>query len=85
MSDWWYVIVVVVLVAAGILYARARRGRGGRDAPQGSARAPQDFVRDREDARLAHMSEEDRAWQAASLQRNRDAAARDDGPPAPKA
>jgi hypothetical protein len=30
-----------------------------------------DYAQDREDNRLAHMSEEDRAWQAASLQRER--------------
>ena len=86
MTEWWYVIAVVALVAAGVVVLRGRRGAaGGRDVPQGGARAPGDFVRDREDARLAHMSEEDRAWQAASLRRDRDAQARDDGPPAPRA
>ncbi len=31
-----------------------------------------DYARDREDNRLAHMSEEDRAWETASLQRDRE-------------
>ena len=89
MSEWWYVIgiAVVALVAAGVVLRSARRrGNGaGRDAPQLGARARGDFAQDREDDRLAHVSEEDRTWQAASLQRNRDARARDDEPTAPRA
>jgi hypothetical protein len=33
---------------------------------------PTNYTQDREDNRLAHMSEEDRAWQAASLQREQE-------------
>lgn len=35
-----------------------------------------DYAQDREDNRLAHMSEEDRAWEAASLQKDRETPAR---------
>ena len=80
MSDWWAVIAVVAVAAIVILYLRSRRsgnGRSGED--RGScAGAPSDYRQDREDARRAHMSEADRAWEEASLQRNREAQERDD-------
>jgi len=86
-SEWWYVIAVVALAVVGVGFLRFRRSVNdtSRDNPQGGARAHGDFAQDREDARLADMSEEDRTWQAASLQRNRDAHARDDDPTAPRA
>jgi uncharacterized protein with von Willebrand factor type A (vWA) domain len=77
--------VIVVLAAAGVLYLLARRNRrgGGRDGgPDGSA-PPRDYRQERADDRQAGMSEEDRAWEAASLPRNqrnqdaRDQVARD--------
>ncbi len=55
----------------GLGYLRSR-GKG-RDATTGTGGASQDFVQGREDDRHARMSAEDRAWEAASLQRNRDA------------
>ena len=75
MSDWWYVVVVAGLAVAGILYLRSRANAtsGSRNDRQDGASTRRDFVGEREDARLAHMSEEDRTWQAASLQRNREA------------
>ena len=91
MSEWWSVIAVGALAAAVVWVLRSRRSgtggprghRGDRDGRQDGA--PRDFAQDREDDRLAHMSEEERTWQAASLQRNRDGHARDDDPTAPHA
>jgi hypothetical protein len=40
-----------------------------------------DYARDREDNRLAHMSEEDRAWETASLERERAARERTETTP----
>ena len=49
------------------------RSRGKGRAAQGPGSGSQDFVQGREDERQARMSVEDRAWEGASLQRNRDA------------
>lgn len=46
-----------------------------------AAPADRDYVQEREDRRLAQMSEEDQAWGAASLQRDREARARNQPPP----
>ena len=57
------------------------RGRGRRgDARPADGRPPRDYPREREDARTAGMSEEDRAWEAASRQRDRDRRAPDRTP-----
>ena len=74
MADWWYVIVIVGLAAVAVLYLRSRRAGsgGGRDDRQDGAATPRDYRQEREDVRLAGMSEEDRAWGDASLQRNRE-------------
>ena len=82
MSDWWYVIAVVVIAVVAFLALRSSRGgisrtRGGRSS---GARTDPDFRQDREDDRLAGMSEEDRAWEDASLLRDQDARARTDLP-----
>ena len=53
------------------------RGRGGGGARPAGARPPRDYPREREDARAAGMSEDDRAWEAASRQRDRDRRAPD--------
>ena len=46
-----------------------RRGTEGRPA---AAPAARDFAQEREDSRQARLSEEDRAWQEASLQRDQE-------------
>ncbi len=73
MSGWWFVVVIVGLAAA-LLYRRARgsRSRGGRDDRHGGPGTDREFRQEREDARLARTSEEDRAWEAASLRRDRE-------------
>ena len=58
------------------------RLRRRNDAPA-EASAPRDYTQEREDRRLGQMSEEDRAWQAASQQRNRETQDRDQPPPVP--
>jgi hypothetical protein len=68
MDVWWIVLV-------GVL--RSVRARSGDAGP--TQAADQDFVEERESSRLGAMSEEDRAWQAASLEKNR--ANRDESPP----
>ena len=61
------------------LMDRLRR-RGAAARPAG-APAPRDFAREREAGRQAGLTEEDRAWQEASLQRDRERRERDQSPP----
>ena len=74
MENAWYLIVIVGIVVAGILFFRSnsRRSRVS-DANQAMRRnqPTPDHVADREVSRLAHMTNEDRDWETASLQRNR--------------
>ena len=72
----WYVIAVIGLAAIVVLSLLYRRNGAGGDRVATSsagrlegARTQPDYVKDREDARLAHMSAEDKAWETASLQR----------------
>ena len=55
--------------------------RRGNDAPPAGEPAPRDFAQDREDSRQGRLSEEDRAWQKASLERDRDRRERDQSSP----
>ena len=55
-----------------------RRGTDGRPAGPPVAR---DFAQEREDSRQASLGDEDRAWQEASLQRDRERRERDQPPP----
>lgn len=70
MPTWF--IIIVVLAAAGILYTLYQRGQLTKQPEQGQKHVPaeRDYPKEREEARLAHLSEDDRAWEAASLQRN---------------
>ncbi len=75
----WYLIVPVVLVVAGILVLlRSRNAAATRrhDEQRAQSRPGPAHIQDREDARLANMSTEDRAWETATLQRNRENEAR---------
>lgn len=81
MSAWWYVLIVVVLVALIALTLRSRRHRAR--LPEPDASSSHDFVDAREGTRRAHMSETDRAWEDASLQRHRDASRREDAHASP--
>jgi hypothetical protein len=85
MADWWwYVILVAVVLAAGLFVLRLQRQRAGLhqaglpEARQGE----RDYAGDRERARGEGMSEDDRAWELASQQRERDRVGRQtDAPP----
>ena len=79
-NQWWILIAVVVIVAIVIAYQRSRQSqvRHTRDLRMGAqergrAQSPSEEISQREDHRLAGMSAEDRDWEQASLQRNRDA------------
>jgi LPXTG-motif cell wall-anchored protein len=79
MSNWWIILVIVVLVAAGLFYFRSRRERH-EDVVAGAA-STRDYAQEREDSRVGQMSEEDRTWEAASLQKNRDTQGQNPPPP----
>jgi hypothetical protein len=81
-ADWWWVVVLVVLALAGALYLRSRRAGAG---PNGGGRqvagaGRPDFRQDREDSRVGGMSEEDRAWETASLRTDRETRERGEDP-----
>lgn len=82
MSDWWWFILLAVIAVAAVLVVL--RMRGGRVTPAAPNDPARDYTGERETGRLADMSDEDRAWEAASLQRNRESEARDQDPPAPR-
>ena len=78
-TGWWVVIVIVLIVGAIVVYLRSRqaqvnRARESRMSVQelGRAQSPAEEISQREDRRLGGMSAEDRAWETASLERNRD-------------
>ena len=73
--QWWILVAVVVILA----YQRSRQSqvRQTRDLrmgaqAQGRAQSPGEEISQREGRRLTGMSAEDREWEQASLQRNRD-------------
>jgi hypothetical protein len=75
----WILIAVVVIVAIIVAYQRSRQGqvRQTRDLRMGAqeqrrAQSPGEEISQREERRLTGMSSEDREWEQASLQRNRD-------------
>jgi flagellar biosynthesis/type III secretory pathway M-ring protein FliF/YscJ len=78
-TQWWVVLAVVAIIVAIIGYRRfsQTRDRNAQDLrmsvqAQGQAQLPGDRISQREDRRLAGMTAEDRAWEQASLQRNRE-------------
>jgi hypothetical protein len=75
----WILIAVVVIVAIIVAYQRSRQSQvqqtrdlrmGAQE--QGQAQSPGEEISQREERRLTGMSTEDRDWEQASLQRNRD-------------
>src|SRR5215207_4262083 len=75
----WILVAVVVIVAIIVAYQRSRQSqvRQTRDLrmgaqEQGRAQSPGEELSQREERRLSGMSTEDREWEQASLQRNRD-------------
>src|SRR5215207_9430327 len=78
-NQLWILVAVVVIVAIIVAYQRSRKSqvRQTRDLRMdaqelGRAQSPGDDLSQREERRLTGMSAEDREWEQASLQRNRD-------------
>ncbi|MCD6058708.1 MAG: hypothetical protein K0R44_3038 [Thermomicrobiales bacterium] len=78
-NQWWILVAVVVIVAIIVAYQRSRQSqvRQMRDLRMGTqelgrAQSPGEELSQREERRLTGMSAEDREWEQASLQRNRD-------------
>lgn len=74
MSNWYLIVVVVLAVAGILLFVRYRNAGATRlqTEQREQSRPGPAHVQDREVARLANMSAEDREWETATLQRNRD-------------
>src|SRR5215203_3004522 len=75
----WILVAVVVIVAIIFAYQRSRKSQvqQTRDLRMGTqelgrAQSSDEEISQREDRRLTGMSVEDREWEQASLQRNRD-------------
>lgn len=79
METWWVVLVIIVLAALSGLFIVLRNSRQEATGTTPGPVADRDFVQERETVRLGGMSEEDQAWQAASLDRER--ATRAETPP----
>ena len=78
-NQLWILIAVVVIVAIIVAFQRSKQGqvRQTRDLrmgaqERGGAHSPGEEISQREERRLSGMSAEDRDWEQASLQRNRD-------------
>ena len=91
-NQLWILVAVVVIVAIIVAYQRSRQNQvqqtrdlrmGAQE--QGQAQSPSEEISQREERRLTGMSTEDRDWEQASLQRNRDIQEqrRTEGPDAP--
>jgi hypothetical protein len=83
----WVVLVGALIVGAIVVAARSRQTRAEQAQDRrmgvqraGGAHSPAEEISQREDRRLGGMSAEDRAWETASLERNREREA-----PAPRA
>ena len=75
----WIHVAVEVIIALVVAYQRSRQSqvRQMRDLRMGTqelgrAHSPSEEISNREERRLTGMSAEDREWEQASLQRNRD-------------
>ncbi len=77
-AQWWVILAVVGIIVAIIAYRRfsqtrehTQQDRRMSVQAQGQADLPGDLISQREDRRLTGMTAEDRAWEQASLERNR--------------
>jgi flagellar biosynthesis/type III secretory pathway M-ring protein FliF/YscJ len=78
-TQLWVVLVVVLIVIAVFVYLRSRRTQVSQAQDrrmsiqaEGRAQSPGEEISQREEHRLAGMTAEDREWEQASLQRNRE-------------
>jgi len=81
MDTGWIVVVILALIAGGSLLWRARRSTGGGPTTAAGEHPLGNSTDARERTRVGALSEEDRTWEAASLQRFRDQQARAEAPP----
>ncbi len=81
MSSWVIVLIIVLLAVAAVVYARSRRERSASRDGLTAPLSDRNYAQERETSRVGQMSEEDRAWEASSLQKNRDA--QEKAPPPP--
>ncbi|MDF3041113.1 MAG: hypothetical protein K0Q71_3819 [Thermomicrobiales bacterium] len=77
-AQWWVILAVVGIIVAIIAYRRSSQTRERTEQDrrmsvqaQEQTDLPGDRLSQREDRRLAGMTVEDRAWEQASLERNR--------------
>ena len=75
----WILVAVVLIIAILVAYQRSRQSQVRQTREQrmgaqelGRAQSPGEEISQREERRLTGMSAEDREWEQASLQRNRD-------------
>jgi membrane protein implicated in regulation of membrane protease activity len=78
-TQWWVVVAVVLVVVVVFAYVRSRRHQVSQTRElrmsaqeQGRAQSSAEDISQREDRRLGAMTPEDRAWETASLERNRE-------------
>ncbi len=83
MDTQWVVIVIAVAAIAFILYDRQRRSTRDTATRKPGPSGTGDFTADRETSRLDRMSEEDRAWEQASLSKSQHQADQTGSPSAP--
>lgn len=78
MSIWVWLIVILVAAVGAMIWMRMRRSQA--QSQQSSLESetgnPRDYTQEREVLRSSNLSAEDRAWEAASLQRERDSQAK---------
>ena len=77
-TTWWVIIVAVLIVAVIVGVVRSRQTQSGQAQGrrvtaqrEAGAQSPAEEISQREDRRLGGMSADDRAWEQASLERNR--------------
>lgn len=77
MSSWLWILLIVVIAAIAVMaYMRMRtsqaQSRQSALESESATNTSRDYSQEREDLRSSNLSEEDRAWETASLQRERD-------------
>ena len=76
---WWIVLAIAVLAVITIVSVVLRNARRERGDHAQDPVPDRDFVQERETVRQRGMSDDDQAWQAASLEKDR--ATREGTPP----
>jgi hypothetical protein len=77
MDIWWIVLILFVLATITVLTVVRRNSRKAPGPAEETPAHQRDFVEERETSRLTGMDEEDRAWQTASLEKDREQRAGD--------